>query len=178
VVDASGSMGAWQRMRRTKSAVLSLLVRSYQRRDQVAMLVFRGTDTELILPPTRGIHAARRALEKLPVGGTTPLAHALVESSRLAQRQQRRQPRQAVWLVLLTDGRANVSLDGGDPWRDALSRGRALAAASAHCLMVDTEIGWPRFGRAVELARAMKAAYVPLDEVLSRPLADPWKQAV
>jgi magnesium chelatase subunit D len=178
VMDASGSMGAYQRMRRTKSAVLSLVVRAYQRRDQVAMLVFRGTDTELVLSPTRGLHAARRALEKLPVGGTTPLAQALAESYRLARRHERRQPRQPMWLIFLTDGRANIALDGGDPWLDALSRGRALAGSRVHSLVVDTETGWPHFGRAAELARAMNATCVPLDEVLGRPLPDVWQKAV
>jgi magnesium chelatase subunit D len=178
VVDGSGSMGAWQRMRRTKSAVLSLLMRAYQRRDQVAMLAFRGDDSELVLAPTKELAAARRSLEKLPVGGTTPLAHALAESYRLARRQQRRQPRQPMWMVLLTDGRANVPLHGGDPWLDALCQGRALAASGVHCLVVDTEAGWPRFRRAAELARVMGASYVPLDEVLGRPLTDHWREAV
>src|SRR5262249_35799737 len=75
VVDASGSMAAWRRMRQTKAAVLSLLVQAYRRRDRVALLAFRGGGTELVLPPTWGLSAARRALEALPVGGTTPLAH-------------------------------------------------------------------------------------------------------
>jgi magnesium chelatase subunit D len=178
VIDASGSMGAWQRMRRTKSAVLSLLVRAYQRRDQVALVVFRGHGAECVLPPTRRFRTVWRAIEQLPVGGTTPLAHGLAECHGVTRRHQRRQPRQPMWVVLLTDGRANVPLHSGDSWLDALCQGRALALCGVDCLVVDTETGWPRFGRAIELARAMDAHYMPLDEVLGRPLPDVWSKAV
>src|SRR5207244_10955419 len=94
VVDVSGSMAAWQRMRQTKSAILSLLRQAYERRDQIALLVFRGKGTELVLSPTRALRVARRAVERLPVGGTTPLALGLTEARRLICRQRRRQSRQ------------------------------------------------------------------------------------
>jgi magnesium chelatase subunit D len=178
IIDASGSMAAWQRMRRTKAAVLALLVQAYQRRDRVALLAFHGRGSELVLPPSRGLVAARQALEDLPVGGATPLADGLAATCRFVRRQQRRQPRQPIWTVLLTDGRANVPSVTADPWQDALARARALAACGTDCLVVDTETGWPRFGRAHQLARALDAACLPLEEVLGRPLADRWRPAV
>lgn len=171
VVDASGSMAAWQRMRQTKAAVLALLLQAYQQRDRVALLAFRGTGAELVLPPTRGLHTARAALERLPVGGTTPLAAGLAAARRLAERERRRQPGQPIWTVILTDGRANAP--GGTPWQEALGQAAALARCDVRCLVVDTETGWPRLGRAVELARALGAAYQPLEEVLGRRL--PWR---
>jgi magnesium chelatase subunit D len=177
LVDASGSMAAWQRMRQTKAAILSLLVQAYRRRDQVALLAFRGRGTELVLPPTRGLLPARQALERLPVGGATPLAHGLATAGRLVRLQQRRQTQQPIWMVVLTDGRSNVALTG-DPWQDALAQARALAGCGAACLVVNTETGWPRLGLAVELAHALGASCQGLDEVLGRPLPDPWRQAV
>ncbi|NBH08619.1 magnesium chelatase subunit D family protein, partial [Amycolatopsis sp. SID8362] len=51
-VDASGSMGAKARMREVKTAVLSLLLDAYQRRDKVGLVTFRGAEAELALPPT------------------------------------------------------------------------------------------------------------------------------
>jgi magnesium chelatase subunit D len=178
VVDASGSMAAWQRMRRTKAAVLALLTQAYQRRDRVALLAFRGEAAELVLPPSRGLAAARQALEDLPVGGTTPLAGGLAAACRFVRRQQRLQPRQPIWTVVLTDGRANVPSVTANPWRDARAQARALAACGTDCLVVDTETGWPRFGRAVQLARVLDAACLPLEEVLGRPLTDRWRPAV
>jgi len=178
VVDASGSMAARQRMRQTKSAVLSLLTQAYERRDQIALLAFRGKGTELVLSPTRALRVARRAVERLPVGGTTPLALGLTEARRLVYRQRRRQPRQPIWLVLLTDGRTNVGLAGGDPWANALTAGRALVRGGLHSVVIDTETGWPLFGRAGELAQAMGAACIPLKEVLGRPLPERRRAAV
>jgi magnesium chelatase subunit D len=177
VIDASGSMAAWQRMRQTKAAVLALLRQAYQRRDRVALLAFRDRSAELVLPPARGFDAAWRALEELPVGGATPLAHGLAAGCRLVRGQRRRQPWQPVWTVVLTDGRANVSL-AGDPWEDALAQARALASCGTDCLVVDTETGWPRFGRARRLAQALAAPCLALEEVLGRPLPDQRRAAV
>jgi magnesium chelatase subunit D len=179
VVDASGSMAAWRRMRQTKAAVLALLVQAYQRRDRVALLAFRGAGAELVLPPARGLHFARRALEDLAVGGTTPLAHGLAAARRLIHGQLRRRPRQPIWTVVLTDGRANVATTAGlDPWSDALRHARLLRAAGADCLVVDTETGWPRFGRAGELADILGAPCLPLERVLGRRLPDRQRKAV
>lgn len=170
VIDASGSMAAWQRMRQTKAAVLALLVQAYRRRDRVALLAFRNHGVEPVLPPTRGLGAARQALERLPVGGTTPLAHGLAAARQLIRGQRRRQPRQPIWTVLLSDGRANVPQGSTDPWHDALSAARALAACDTECLVVDTETGWPRFGRARQLAHEMAAKCLGLEEILGRSI--------
>jgi magnesium chelatase subunit D len=170
VIDASGSMAAWQRMRQTKAAVGALLHRAYQRRDRMAFVTFRGGGAELALPPGRGLRVARQALAELAVGGTTPLAHGLAAARRFVRARQRRQPRQPIWTVLLTDGRANVAAHSGDPWQDALAEAAALAACATECLVVDTEIGWPRWGRAKELARALGARCLGVEDVLGRPL--------
>lgn len=165
VVDTSGSMAAWRRMRQTKAAILALLLQAYQHRDHIALLAFRGSGSEVVLPPTRGIHTARAALDHLPVGGTTPLADGLAAASRFIHLQHRRQPRQPIWTVLLTDGRANVGA-----WSDVLTRARALAALDTDVLVVDTETGFPRFARAAELAHAIGARCVDLESILGRPL--------
>jgi magnesium chelatase subunit D len=174
LIDASGSMAAWKRMRQTKSAVLALLLQAYQRRDRIAFLVFRGRGAEIVLPPTRGLRTARRVLEELPVGGTTPLAQGLAAAARFLGQQRRRQPRQPIWTVLLTDGRANVARGTRDPWLDALAQARALRASATEFLVVDTETGWPRFGKAAELARALDAACLGVEEVLGPPVRDPY----
>jgi magnesium chelatase subunit D len=174
VIDASGSMAAWRRMRQTKAAVLSLLVQAYQRRDRVAFLTFRGAGAELVLPPTGRLGRARQMLEALPVGGTTPLAHGLAAAVRFLGLHARRQPQVPVWTVLLTDGRPNVALVPGpgedSAWYDALDQARRLAACGAEFMVVDTETGWPRFGRAAGLANALHARCVSVEQVLGRPL--------
>jgi magnesium chelatase subunit D len=172
VIDASGSMAAWKRMRQTKSAVLALLVQAYQHRDRIAFLTFRGTAAEMVLPPARGLQTARQVLEELPVGGTTPLAHGLLAAARFIHNRRRRESQRPITTVLLTDGKANVPLTKGDPWQDALAQARALRTGRSEFLVVNTEIGWPRFSKAVDLASVLGADCLGVEEVLGRPLPD------
>ncbi|MEK9655791.1 MAG: VWA domain-containing protein [Halieaceae bacterium] len=76
VVDASGS-AAMQRLAEAKGAVELLLADCYVRRDQVALIAFRDESAELLLPPTRSLVRAKKALAALPGGGATPMAAAL-----------------------------------------------------------------------------------------------------
>ncbi|MFA5238063.1 MAG: magnesium chelatase subunit D family protein, partial [Methanoregula sp.] len=87
VVDASGSMGAQQRMTAVKGAILSLLIDAYQKRDRVGLVVFRGQGAEVLLPPTSSVELARKYMQTLPVGGKTPLAHGLARGFEVIQRE-------------------------------------------------------------------------------------------
>jgi magnesium chelatase subunit D len=157
LVDASGSMATKRRLEVAKGAALGLLTSSYQRRDEVALMVFRAEGTDLVLPFTRHIASIEQALSDVPTGGRTPLARALLDATRLMQ------TREPALLVLLTDGRANVSLDGGDPWEEALAACSALRAACAAALVIDCEPGPIVLGRARTLAQALGAECIALD---------------
>ncbi|AXK40542.1 putative cobaltochelatase [Crenobacter cavernae] len=165
VVDASGSMAAKRRMEAVKGCVLGLLQDAYQRRDQVAVIAFRGSEAELVLPPTRQVEQAERALSELPTGGRTPLAHALqLAVQTLAQHA--RQDNLTPLLVVLSDGRANIALDTRqDPWSEALALAAGLADQGTPALVLDTEEGYVRLGRARELAEALQGEYLPLDSL-------------
>ncbi|WP_354685809.1 putative cobaltochelatase [Cupriavidus necator] len=167
VVDASGSMAARRRMEMVKSCVLGLLQDAYQRRDQVAVICFRGERAELVLPPTRRVEQAELALRELPTGGRTPLAHALqLAASTLAQHDGA-----TPLLVVLSDGRANVALaDGSDPWRESMTVAQDLAARGTPALVLDTEQDFVRLERARELAQALHADYLPLDQLTGEQL--------
>ncbi|MEM0236070.1 magnesium chelatase subunit D family protein, partial [Thermofilum sp.] len=116
VVDASGSMAAQRRMEAAKGAALRILENSYTRRDRVAFIAFRGNTAEILLPPTNSVDLAQEALRELPTGGRTPLPHALLAALNLIERERRKAMSRGFDLkplvVLITDGRANVSLSG------------------------------------------------------------------
>ena len=139
VVDASGS-SALQRLAEAKGAVELLLADCYVRRDQVALIAFRDETAELILPPTRSLVRAKRALAALPGGGATPMAAALDLTRDLAEKVGKQGTN--MQYVLLTDGAANVSRDGTRNreagTRDALLAARALASGPASGLVIDT----------------------------------------
>ncbi|RJS92107.1 VWA domain-containing protein [Salinisphaera sp. Q1T1-3] len=165
VVDASGS-SALHRLAETKGAIELLLVDCYVRRDRVGLIAFRGTTADTLLPPTRSLTRARRALAGLPGGGPTPLAcglDAALHQAGLASRDGL-SPR----VVILTDGRGNIARDGrpgrAAAERDTEAAARAFRAAGHAALLVDTS---PRPRPAAErLAEQLGARYLPL------PLAD------
>ena len=128
-------------------------------------MVFRAEGTDLILPFTRHIAGIEQALGEVATGGRTPLARALSDAGRLLQ------TREPALLVLLTDGRANVSAAGGDPWEEALAACGSLRAACAGVLVVDCEPGPIMLGRARVLAQALGAECVALDALDSAALS-------
>ncbi|MEN3792967.1 VWA domain-containing protein [Fulvimarina sp. MAC3] len=109
VVDASGS-AALARLSEAKGAIERILAECYRRRDRVAMVAFRGTGAETLLPETKSLTRARRALAGLKAGGGTPLASGIALAADLA-RQSERQERTPL-IVFLTDGKANIGIDG------------------------------------------------------------------
>jgi magnesium chelatase subunit D len=160
-VDASGS-AALNRLAEAKGAVELILADCYIRRDQVAVIAFRGRSAEILLPPTRSLVRAKRSLASLPGGGGTPLAAAIDAAAVLAMQAKRRG--ETATLVLLTDGRANITRGGG-PGRDiahaeALSAARAVGLAGIAALFIDTSPKPNPLSR--DLAAAMQAQYVPL----------------
>lgn len=170
VVDASGSMAAQRRMEAVKGAVLALLTDAYQRRDEVAVIAFRGDAAALLLAPTRSVDRAEQGLRELPTGGRTPLPHAL--QLALQTLQQADANGAPPLLVLLTDGKANVALsDGGDPWRETLALAELLAVRSVPALVLDTETGYLRLGRAAQLAQALGAECLTLEQLSAENLA-------
>ncbi|GAC1382312.1 MAG: putative cobaltochelatase [Marmoricola sp.] len=166
-VDASGSMAARKRMAAVKTAILSLLLDAYRRRDKVGLVTFRGAGAEVVLPPTRSVEAAATRLDEIPAGGRTPLAAGLLEAARVIRREQIRDPRTRPLLVLVTDGRAT---DGRDGVARSLQVADYIAALGITAVVVDSEHGSVRFGLAQRLAERMGADHVPVAEVSAEAL--------
>ncbi|HZB97565.1 MAG TPA: VWA domain-containing protein [Candidatus Sulfotelmatobacter sp.] len=138
LVDASASMDAEQRMQATKGAILSLLRDAYLRRDRVALVVFSGRMARVVLQPTASIDLAQARLQKLSVGGTTPLTHGLVTALKLIRSERLRDPGVYPLLVLISDGRGNISLFGEEPVVEAQRVAAQLAAEKVHVLVIDS----------------------------------------
>jgi magnesium chelatase subunit D len=160
-VDASGSAAA-ARLAEAKGACELLLAEAYVRRDHVALIAFRGTAAELLLPPTRSLVQAKRRMAALPGGGSTPLAAGLRTALDVAEAARARGLTPA--LAVLTDGRANVGLDGvanrPAAEADALRMARALGERRVPALVID--MGQRPQRQLAELAAAMRGGYEAL----------------
>lgn len=177
VVDASGS-SALHRLAEAKGAVELLLADCYVRRDQVAVIAFRGKTAEILLPPTRSLVRAKRSLSGLPGGGGTPLATAIDAAAALADDIRRKG--QSPVIVMLTDGRANVARDGSGgrekAMADALSSATRLRQCQAAVLLIDTS-PQPQ-ANALQLAHAMTARYLPLPHAGANAMSQAVRSAL
>ncbi|MCX5046538.1 magnesium chelatase subunit D family protein [Aldersonia sp. NBC_00410] len=162
VVDASGSMAARDRLAAVTGAVVALLRDAYQRRDKVAVITLRGSEAELVLPPTSSVDIAVRRLSGLRTGGKTPLAQGLLRAREVVLREQVRDPQRRAMMVLLTDGRAT---GGTDPIGRARTAAALLAGTGATSVVVDCERGMVRLGLAAEFARNLGGICLRLDEI-------------
>jgi len=169
-VDASGS-SALARLAEAKGAVELLLAQAYARRDHVALVAFRGKVAELLLPPTRSLVQTKRRLAGLPGGGGTPLAAGLQMAEEVARLTRSRGMTPTI--ALLTDGRANVALDGrGDrvtAMAEAQVAARRLSLTGTPALVIDTATRPQAELRA--LAAVMGATYLPLPRADARRMA-------
>lgn len=175
-VDASGSMGASSRMEAAKAAVLDLLVDAYQRRDRVSVISFRGESAEVVLAPTGSVELANLKLRRLPTGGATPLAAGLIRALELIDSEKRRSPDVVPWLVLVTDGRANVGIDGGIGSEDAKVAAARVRAGRINAVMLDTGGQSSSSAAARELAREAGAEYVKLASLTGEVISETVRQ--
>jgi magnesium chelatase subunit D len=163
-VDASGSMGAETRMEAAKATVLGLLVDAYQRRDQVALVVFGGRGAEVILRPTGSVEVARARLVDLPTGGRTPLGAGLLRAADVIT--EAASPSGPVpLLVVVTDGRATAAADGTDPLETAEAAASEIRRRGIPAVVVDVEDGPAPLGLARRLATLMGARHLPLADL-------------
>jgi len=148
-IDTSGSM-ALNRIARARAVMLKLLRQSYLDRDSVAIVAFRGKSAKVRLPPSRSILRARRVLDSLNIGGSTPLSAGLVCTLELVTRTRNKHGE--IVVLLFTDGHANVSLRNNGNDERALRQqmieaelaqlGASLKKARASVAVVDTQSGF------------------------------------
>lgn len=157
-VDLSGSMGAVERAEAASGTVLGLLSGAYERRDQVALVTFRGAGADVVLSPTASVEVARHRLDGLVTGGETPLAEGLAAALAVARRV--RAPDHDVLLAVLTDGRASGTADA---FERAVDESAAIRRAGVSAMVLDCETGTVRLGLTARLAEAMAARVIRVE---------------
>jgi len=157
VLDTSHSMELCAEA--TKRVVIELLKDAYQRRDKVALISCSGRRAQVVLPFTSAVVTAKRHLDGIEYGGTTPLAHGLITSLDLLEREIKKEPSATSIVVLITDGSANVPLEVAGDVRCELERiARDLEGRGIHLLVVD--VAPERSDLALAISRASCGKYV------------------
>jgi magnesium chelatase subunit D len=168
VVDASGSMGVKRRMVETKTAIKSILMDCYQKRDKVAMIAFRKDKAELVLPPCSSLELADKKLAKLPIGGKTPLSAGLWEAYKLTRRERIKEATLRITVLIITDGKANQSM-GGKSVKEEIAKLTSLLRTlqGVDYIVVDTEDkrGLFKTDLGIWIANLLKARYIPMEEL-------------
>ena len=173
LVDASGSLGVRKRMTAVKGAILSMLRDSYVKRDRIGLMAFRRDSAELVLPPTRSVEYSYKKLEEMPTGGKTPLAEALVTVNEYMTAYSRSHVGEMCYIVLITDGRANVPLkEGAKPNEEVLNMAEDLSIPQVKWVVIDASAGFIRFDNAERLASALEGTYFRLEDLNADLLAD------
>ena len=158
VFDTSGSMDEHEKVQITTSVVIALLKDAYQRRDRVSLVTYSGRSAELVLPFTSSVEAAKRYLENVPFGGTTPMASGMLMGLKTLLKEVKKEPSAVPIMILVTDGTANSPLNlGGNIRREILQVCRQISHFHVNMLAVDiSETG---SNLVVEVARESNGSY-------------------
>ncbi len=179
VVDSSGSMGANRRMVETKGAILSLLINAYQKRDKVGLVAFKGEKAEVLLSPTSSVELAKKRLEELPTGGKTPLAKGLLTGFEVLRNELNKNKRIKTLLVIISDGKANVSINNNsNPFDEAKQIAEDIRHSGIKSIVIDTETGFVRLGKLQELSEALGGRYYPLEDIKAEAISNLVKESV
>ncbi|MEM4525335.1 MAG: VWA domain-containing protein [Methanothermobacter sp.] len=104
LLDSSSSMKLDKKIKFAKTIAWLLLKESYEKKNKVALITFKGDEAQIITEPTTDLTKVNEALENLEIGGKTPLTPALMEATRLASKYKELAPT----IIVISDGRCNI----------------------------------------------------------------------
>jgi len=108
VVDLSGSM--LLNIEAVKEALLGLHSDAYRFRDRVGIVALKDTGAVVVQHPITNLRVVAKKLVDLKVSGYTPLAAGMLKAWEVLREAKRRDPSTIPFMVLITDGGANVPL--------------------------------------------------------------------
>ncbi|MBZ9570231.1 VWA domain-containing protein [Methanobrevibacter sp. TMH8] len=178
VVDMSGSMLGEKKVNKIR-AILDRIIKNINRnRDKLSVIGFKGKDSEIIIPNTKRPNSFLDKLDKITVGGTTPMASGLEKALEILKTEKRK-GEFIPMLILLSDGMPNVGLKDsyikkstGSPVNDVLAVGEELAENDIYTVIIDFEKKH-KHGRNInmELAFLANGRYYDLEDVYNPSIA-------
>ena len=148
-----------------KGAILSLLEDAYEKRDSIGLVAFRKERAEVLLNITRSIDLAQKCLKDLKTGGKTPLADGLEKAYEILKVERVRKIDVIQYLVIVSDGKANVPLKNGDPFAEATEVGKKIYEEGINTIILDTENNYIQYGLAKKLSEVMHGDYIKISNI-------------
>ena len=108
LIDLSGSM--LFNLEAVKEALLKLHSDAYRSRDRVGIVALKGLRAEAVQHPTTNLRVVANKLVNLRISGYTPLATGMLKTWEVLKEAKRRDPSTVPFMVVITDGSANVPL--------------------------------------------------------------------
>lgn len=170
VIDTSDSMGdgPTARISAALGASIALAANAYLNRDQVCLVTFRDRAAQVVVPPTDSVTRVRQQLQRLPIGGATPLAAGLQKARQVILQARLKSPAVEPLMVLISDGEATVSLNSGvDPTEEVLTMARQMRHEKIPALVIDTLARQHRLSLMPRLALALGGVYQHIHELRS-----------
>lgn len=171
VVDASSSMGANQRMKAVKGAIMSLLTDAYEKRDKVGMIAFRKDRAEVLLDVTRSVEMAQKQLQVMPTGGKTPLGFGLQKAYEVFKKCQKKDKDIVPVMVLVSDGRVNYHGQAAEPFEETLKIAHEIKEKNIQSIVIDCEQSFVKLEMAKEINEALDGDYYKIDDLKADEIA-------
>lgn len=169
VVDASGSMGVGKRMEFARSALASILKDSYQKRDKVGFIVFRGTGAVTLIKPTSSVYLASKKVKEVPTGGKTPLSSGLLEALKILSDEIIKDKNCIPAMVLVSDGKANATIKNNNNLKkEIVEISKKLKEKGINIFVIDADDARLRLGFNQEIIKHGGGKYFNLEELMHK----------
>ncbi|MCL2116494.1 MAG: VWA domain-containing protein [Methanobrevibacter sp.] len=178
VIDMSGSMISERKVNKIRGILNKIIMNINKNKDKLAVIGFKGQGSEIIIPNTKRPSSFLDKLEKITVGGTTPMAAGL-ETALNILKNEKKQGEFIPMLIVLSDGMPNVGLKnsyikntGGSPINDVLAIGSELGENKIYTIIIDFDKKY-KHGRNInmELAFLANGRYYDLEDVFDADIA-------
>ena len=140
VLDSSSSMAEPEKVSALRSAMDTIFLDAYQKRDRVALVSAHGHGAEVLSKFTSGVDTVKRVADQVNFGGTTPLSMGISRGLELIKSKLSTEPNSIPIMVILTDGLANTpSVPGGDVNEELLRLSETAKEMGVRTLVVDVD---------------------------------------
>lgn len=170
MMDNSGSLIIKNRIKIVKNSIRAMLETHYVRRDRVGFMIFSEDAVDIVLEPTRSVDLIFDALDDAKIGMGTPLAQALVTMSDYMDIYTRKHPDEICYIVLITDGKANIPIiEGNDIINEVFDVAESMNNPNLRWVIIDSGIGLSKTDIPYELSSILGGVYFTLDELKEDP---------